>query len=392
MNKRTIRDLDLRGKRVLVRVDFNVPLMDDQVADDTRIRLSLPTLEYILAQRAAVVLCSHLGRPNGQNMPSHSLQPVAAALEVLLGSREVCFAPDCVGPLASQPAAELQAGQVLLLENTRFHPEEEKNDPKFSRQLARLAQIFVNDAFGSAHRAHASNVGVAQHLPAVAGLLLEKELDFLGRAVSQPKRPFVAILGGAKISDKIGVLYSILAKADTVLIGGGMANTLLKAQGIEVGDSLVEDAALDTARILVEKVGDKLVLPTDVVIADRFAADAVSRTIEVCEGVPSGWRILDIGPATADRFALHVQDSKTVVWNGPMGVFEFPTFAAGTNALARMVARSANISIVGGGDSAAAIRRSGLSGEITHISTGGGASLELLEGKLLPGVAALDDL
>ena len=391
MRKLTVRDLDMRGKRVLVRVDFNVPLKDGCVADDTRIRSALPTLEYLLAQPAAAVLCSHLGRPDGERIPEYSLQPVANALKSLLCGREVRFASDCVGPVAAQQAADLLPGQVLLLENTRFHPEEQKNDPQFSIQLASLADIFVNDAFGSAHRSHASTEGVAQYMPAVVGLLMEKELDYLGGVLKQPRRPFIVILGGAKISDKIGLISTLLATADRVLVGGGMANTFLKAQGVEVADSLVEDTAIDAARMLLQRSGETFVLPTDVVIADRYAADAASQTISVCDGVPAGWRILDIGPTTVEQFGSYVHDSKMIVWNGPMGVFEFEAFAGGTNSLAHLVAESASISIVGGGDSVAAVRQSGMADSITHISTGGGASLALLEGKTLPGVVALDD-
>ena len=393
MNKKTIRDVDVRGRKVLVRVDFNVPLEDGRVADDTRIRAALPTIQYLLDHGAAVILMSHLGRPKGQPNPKYSLRPVAEHLSALLG-KPVKFSPEPVGPQAEALARDLKPGEVLLLENTRFHPGERKNDPEFARQLAALAGpdgIFVNDAFGSAHRAHASVVGVAQYLPAVAGFLMEKELDFLGRLLTAPERPFVAILGGAKISDKIGVIRSLLQKADKLLIGGGMANTFLKAQGYEVGDSLVEEEALEEAKALLAEGQDKLVLPVDAVIADRFAADAERKVVPV-DQVPQGWRILDIGPETVARFKAELQGAKTVFWNGPMGVFEFPTFAEGTFAIARALAElEGAVTVIGGGDSVAAVKQAGVADKITHISTGGGASLEFVEGKELPGVAVLAD-
>jgi phosphoglycerate kinase len=374
---------------VLVRVDFNVPIADGCVVDDTRIRAAAPTLRGLLARSAAVILCSHLGRPNGACVPALSLRPVAAILEDIMG-RGVQFVEDCLGDAAHASAERLLPGEMLLLENTRFHAGENRDDAEMARELAELADVFVNDAFGVVHRKHASTVGVAQHLPAVAGLLLEKELEYLGRVLNRPRRPFVAILGGAKIPEKIGVIESLLERADRVLIGGGMANTFFGAQGIEVAESLVTDAAFETARALLEQAGDKLVLPTEVVIADSFCADAELKSIPVTEGVPSGWRILDIGDATVERFATHVSTARMILWNGPMGVFELPPFAAGTNAVAQLIAKSDATSIVGGGDSVAAVRQSGLAGEITHISTGGGASLEFLQGKVLPGVAALD--
>ena len=388
-NKKTVRDIDVRGKRVLVRVDFNVPLKDGKVMDDTRIRAALPTLNYLLDRDASLVLCSHLGRPKGKVDPALSLKPVAAHLESLLG-KPVAFAEDCIGPVAEAAAKALPKGGVLLLENTRFHPEEKKNDPEMARQLAALAELYVNDAFGSAHRAHASTEGVAKFLPAVAGLLMEKELRYLGETVAHPQQPFIAILGGAKISDKIGVIQNLLQKAETILIGGGMANTFFKAQGYPVGDSLVEDDALETARQLIQSAGTRLRLPVDVVIADDFRADAASRVMEMAP-IPDGWRILDIGAETVAAYAKTIAKAKTIVWNGPMGVFEFPAFAKGTFGIARAVAEADAVSIVGGGESVAAIRQSGLADSITHISTGGGASLEMLEGKTLPGVAALDD-
>ena len=387
--KKTIRDVEVQGKKVLVRVDFNAPLQNGQVGDDTRIQAALPTIRYLLEHQAAVVLMSHLGRPKGKVVPELSLKPVAEHLSGLLG-QSVAFAPDCVGPEAQQAKAALQPGAVLLLENTRFHPEEKQNDPEFARQLAEGCDLFVNDAFGSAHRAHASTVGVAQYLPAVAGFLMEKELRYLGQALEAPARPFVAILGGAKISDKIGVVRNLLGKADRVLIGGGMANTFLAALGYAMGDSLVEDEALETAKALLQEGGDKLLLPVDLVVADAFAAEAQRRVVPVGD-IPAGWRALDIGPDTVDAFAEVIREARTVVWNGPMGVFEMPPFAQGTFGIARAVAESDAVSIVGGGDSVAAVKQSGLAERITHLSTGGGASLEMLEGKVLPGVAALLD-
>ena len=389
MDCKTVHDVQVRNRCVLVRVDFNVPIADGRVTDDARILAAMPTLENLLARSASVILCSHLGRPGGKHVPALSLRPVALELERILG-RRVKFVEDCVGEMARGAAQRLQVGELLQLENTRFHAGEKQNDPQMGRELANLADVFVNDAFGSAHRAHASTVGVAQQLPAVAGLLLEKELDYLGRALRRPARPFVSVLGGAKISDKIGAIESLLERSDNVLIGGGMANTFFSAQGIDVADSLVEDAAVDMARALVHQAGDKLVLPTEVVIADSFSADGIFRTISVRDGVPDGWRILDIGAATVAKFASHLRAAQLIFWNGPMGAFELPPFAAGTNALIRLVAEGNATSIVGGGDSVAAVHQSGLADEITHISTGGGASLEFLQGKVLPAVAALD--
>lgn len=388
-NKKLITDIDVNNKKVLVRVDFNVPIKDGKVSDDTRIRAALPTIQYLLSKGAAVILCSHLGRPKEGPEPKFSMKPTAEHLGLLIDS-PVTFAEDCIGPLAEKAAQNLKPGQVLVLENTRFHKGETKNDPEIARQLSSLADIYVNDAFGSAHRAHASTEGVTHHLPAVGGFLMEKEIRYLGQAISDPEKPFIAILGGAKVSDKIGVIRNLLHKADQVLIGGGMANTFFKAQGYPVGDSLVEDEALETAKELLELGGSRLRLPVDVVLADRFDAEAEHK-IMAMSPVPDGWRIMDIGPETVKIFANVLHNAKTIVWNGPMGVFEIPAFAQGTFGIAKAVAESDAVSIVGGGDSVAAINQSGLSDQITHISTGGGASLEMLEGLVLPGVAALLD-
>jgi phosphoglycerate kinase len=388
-NKKNVQDIDVKGKKVFVRVDFNVPVKDGVVGDDTRIRAALPTIQYLLDQGAAVILASHLGRPKGGPDPKYTLKPVADYLAKLLG-KPVAFAEDCIGPVAEKAAKALKPGEVLVLENTRFHPEEEKNGEEMSKQLACLAEIFVNDAFGTAHRAHASTAGIAAYLPAVAGFLLEKEIKYLGQAVDNPKRPFVAILGGAKISDKIGVIKNLLTKADAILIGGGMANTFFKAEGYPVADSLVEEEALETARDLLANGKEKLRLPVDVILADKFDAEAEAKVMPTGP-VPDGWRILDIGPETVKAYGKVIAGAGTVVWNGPMGVFEFPKFAEGTYGIAKAVADSSAISVIGGGESVAAINQSGLADKITHISTGGGASLEMLEGLTLPGVAALMD-
>ncbi len=388
-NKKTVEDIDVNGKKVLVRVDFNVPVKQGQVGDDTRIRAALPTIQYLLDHHAAVILMSHLGRPKGEPKPEYSLKPVAEYLGKLL-NQDVKFSPEAVGPQAEQAAKALQPGQVLLLENTRFYPGETKNDQEMAKQLASLGDIYVNDAFGSAHRAHSSTEGVAHYLPAVAGFLLEKEIRYLGQAIDNPKRPFVTILGGAKISDKIGVIHNLLTKADQILIGGGMANTFFAAQGYQMADSLVEKEALDTARELLKDGGQKLRLPVDVVIANAFSNDAESKVIPV-GAVPAGWRIMDIGPETVANYARVIENAGTIVWNGPMGVFEMPKFAVGTFEVARLIAESQAVSIIGGGDSAAAIQELGVADQITHISTGGGASLEMLEGITLPGLAALND-
>jgi phosphoglycerate kinase len=390
MNKKTIRDISWAGKRALVRCDFNVPLDDQlQITDDIRIREALPTIKYLLEHGAAVVLCSHLGRPKGKVVESMRLTPVAKRLSELLG-QPVIKLDDCIGEEVERAVKALKPGQVALLENLRFYAEEEKNDPEFARKLARLGDVYVNDAFGTAHRAHASTAGVAAYLPAVAGFLLEKEIAFLGQAVQNPKRPFVAILGGAKISDKIGVIKNLLTKADTLLIGGGMANTFLKAQGYEMGDSLVEEGSIPLAKELLAQAAGKLVLPVDVVVADAFSAEANKKVVPVDQVTP-GWRVLDIGPKTVALFAGKIKGAATVVWNGPMGVFEMAPFAEGTFAIAKALADSGATTIVGGGDSAAAVEQSGLAKKITHISTGGGASLEFLEGLELPGIAALND-
>jgi len=388
-NKKIVSDIDVKDKRVLVRVDFNVPINNGAVTDDTRIRAALPTIKYLIDHEAKIILCSHLGRPKGNPAPNYSLKPVAKRLSELLGM-EVAFSEDCIGPVAEEAAKQLEPGDILLLENTRFHAGEKENDPGMAKELASLADIFVMDAFGSAHRAHASTVGVAEYLPAVAGFLMEKEIKYLGQAIANPERPFVAILGGAKISDKIGVILNLLEKADSILIGGGMANTFFKAQGYPLGDSLVEEDALETAREILSKSGAKLRLPIDVVIADAFDNDANAKVVSVGP-IPENWRILDIGPETVASYREVILQAGTVVWNGPMGVFEFDNFAKGTFGVAKAVADSKAITVVGGGDSVAAINKAGLQDRITHISTGGGASLEMLEGKTLPGVAALQD-
>jgi len=388
-NKKTIKDISVNGKKVLVRVDFNVPLKDGAVADDTRIRAALPTINYLLEEGAALILCSHLGRPKGERKPEFSLKPAANRLGEMI-DKNVQFVDDCLGKKVKQAVDELDFGEVLVLENTRFYTGEKKNDPEMAKELASFGEVFVNDAFGTAHRAHASTVGVTNYLPSVAGFLLEKEIQFLDKTIENPDRPFIAILGGAKVSDKIGVIKNLLEKADSVLIGGGMANTFFKAMGLEIADSLVEDDALDTAKELMEEGSTKLVLPVDVVIASAFDNDAVKKEQKVAD-VPSGWRILDIGHATIAKFSEIIQKAATVVWNGPMGVFEMPNFAEGTFRVAQAIADSNAVSIIGGGDSAAAINKAGLSEKISHVSTGGGASLEMLEGIKLPGLMALDD-
>lgn len=394
MDKKTVRDLDVAGKKVLVRVDFNVPLNDKgEITDDTRITASLPTIQYLLEQKAAVILMAHLGRPKGQVKPELSLAPVAKHLGKLLG-KKILFAPDCVGEAAQAAASKLKPDHILLLENLRFHKEEEKNDMDFAEKLASLADLYVNDGFGVSHRAHASVEGVTHFLPAAAGFLLEKEIQYVGQAVTNPLHPFVAIIGGAKVSDKIGVISNLLDKVDTLLIGGGMANTFLAAQGYKMGKSLVEEDKLDLAKELLAKAKKNkvnMLLPTDLVMAAAFAPDAEHVTEKV-KNLNQAYMALDIGAETSKAYAEALADAKMIVWNGPMGVFEMDAFCKGTEAVAKAVAKSRATSIVGGGDSVAAIEKLGLAKRITHISTGGGASLEYLEGKVLPGVAALDDL
>ncbi len=395
MNKQTVRDVDTRDRRVLVRVDFNVPLEKEslRILNDSRIRAAMPTIEYLRKEKARVILCSHLGRPKGQVVESLRLAPVAARLSEMLGT-QVKTVGDCVGPEVEEAARALGPGEVLLLENLRFHPEEEKNDPKFARALASLAEVYVNDAFGAAHRAHASTVGVAAFLPAVSGLLMEKEIDYLGRALTNPARPFAAVIGGAKISTKMGVLRNLLSKVDGLLVGGGMASTFLKAQGFRVGQSLVEDDQLGAASDVLseaDNAGVPLLLPTDVVVADRVAADARYRTVPVLE-IPAEWRIVDIGADTLVSFRDTLEDCRTVVWNGPMGIAEYPPFAEGSLGVAlALVELDDATTIVGGGETVALVQQAGLEDRFTHLSTGGGASLEFLEGRTLPGVAALLD-
>jgi phosphoglycerate kinase len=389
MNKKTVKDIDLKGKRVFMRVDFNVPMADGKVTDDKRIKAALPTIKYVLEQGASVLLASHLGRPKGGPDPEFSLK---AAAEVLAGhlGRPVTMAPDCVGPEVEKIAAALKPGDVVMLENTRFHAGEEKNDLELAKQMAALADVYVNDAFGSAHRAHSSTEGIARFLPAVSGFLMEQELEYLGRAVANPEHPYIAILGGAKISDKILVVETLLSKCDKLIIGGGMANTFLAAQDINMQDSLVEAASLETAKAILAKVGEKLVLPVDAVVADKFEAEAQSQVVDV-KNIPAGWRMLDVGPKTLELYKKTLEGAKLVVWNGPVGVFEFPKFAEGTFALAKLLAESGATTVIGGGDSASAVKKAGVAKQMTHVSTGGGASLEFLEGKELPGVAALNN-
>lgn len=392
-NKKSVEDIDVSGKKVIVRCDFNVPQDENgRITDDKRIVAALPTIKYLLEHNAAVILCSHLGRPKGEFKMKYSLAPVAERLTELLG-QEVKLAKDVIGEDAKKLAAEVQCGQAILLENVRFHKEEEKNDPAFAKELASMAEIYVNDAFGTAHRAHATTAGIADYLPAVCGFLINKEISIMGKALANPVRPFVAILGGAKVSDKIGVINNLIEKCDTIIIGGGMSYTFMKAMGKEIGTSLCEEDKLDLAKDLMAKAeakGVKLLLPIDTVCADRFAADATPVVYDA-GSLPADMMGLDIGPKTIELFSEAVKDAGTVVWNGPMGVFEFDAFAVGTKAMAKAIAESKAVSIIGGGDSAAAVEKLGFAEEMSHISTGGGASLEFLEGLELPGIACLQD-
>ncbi len=387
--KKTVKDIDIKNKRVLMRVDFNVPMADGKVTDDKRIKAALPTIKYVLEQGASLLLMSHLGRPKDGPDPEFSLRAASEVLATLLGT-PVEMAPDCVGPEVEKLAKELKAGEVLMLENTRFHKGEEKNDLDLAKQMALLGDVFVNDAFGSAHRAHSSTEGIARFLPAVSGFLMEQELEYLGRAIANPEHPYIAILGGAKISDKILVVETLLSKCDKLIIGGGMANTFLAASGLNMQDSLVEESSIETAKSILSKFADKLILPVDAIIADKFDADANIQTVDV-DKIPAGWRMLDVGPQTLELYKSSLNGVKLVVWNGPVGVFEMPKFAEGTFSLARMLAESGAITVIGGGDSASAVKKAGVAKQMTHVSTGGGASLEFLEGKELPGVAALLD-
>ena len=389
MNKKTVKDIDIKDKRVFMRVDFNVPMQDGKVTDDKRIKAALPTIKYVLEQGASLLLASHLGRPKGGADPEFSLRAASEVLSSLLGI-PIKMAPDCVGPEVEAMAMQLKPGEVLMLENTRFQPGEEKNDLELAKQMAALADVYVNDAFGSAHRAHASTEGIARFLPSVSGFLMEQELEYLGRAVSNPEHPYIAILGGAKISDKISVVESLLAKCDKLIIGGGMANTFLAAQGFNMQDSLVEEASIETAKGILEHYRDKLILPVDAVVADKFDPQANTQIVDV-DKIPTGWRMLDVGPKTLELYKQALTGAKLIVWNGPVGVFEMPKFAEGTFALAKMLAESGATTVIGGGDSASAVKKAGVAEQMTHVSTGGGASLEYLEGKELPGVAALMD-
>jgi phosphoglycerate kinase len=392
VNKKTIRDIETAGKRVLIRVDFNVPMEKSVITDETRIIKTLPTIRYLIDKGAKVILATHLGRPKGKFVPEYSVKPVAQYLSIILG-QEVLFAADCGGEESKKITAEMKPGQVVLLENTRFYAGEEKNDPEMSSSLAKLADIYVNDAFGAAHRAHASTEGVAHFLPAVAGLLMEKEISILTEVLNKPKAPFLAILGGAKVSDKIPVMKSLLDKVDTLLVGGGMANTLLKASGIDMGESLIEDEVIEEARSILlqaEKKNVKVLLPLDVVIAQELKADVEIRVTAI-EDIPTGWLALDIGPKTIKAYIEMINNAATILWNGPLGVYEIEQFSQGTNKIADAVANSAARTVIGGGDVVAAVEKAGLADKIYHISTGGGATLEFLEGRILPGLEALQE-
>ena len=393
MNKKTVKDIELEGKKVLLRCDFNVPMDENRnITDNTRIVAALPTIKYLLEQNCAIILCSHLGRPKGEFKPEFSLKPVAKELSKLL-DKEIIMAEDVIGEDAKTKAANLQKGQIMLLENVRFHKEETENDPIFARKLAEMAEVYVSDAFGAVHRAHASTAGIASYLPAVAGFLIEKELKFLGKAVTNPERPFVAILGGAKVSDKIGVIDSLLEKVDVLMIGGGMAYTFFKSMGYEVGKSICELDKLDLAKQAMEKAeqrGVKLMLPVDTKVGKEYKEDTESKTVKYTE-IPADWEGFDIGEETIKMFSDELRKAKTVVWNGPLGLFEFPQFAVGTNSIAKVLSEIDATTIIGGGDSAAAVKKAGLEDKMTHISTGGGASLEFLEGKKLPGIECLLD-
>ena len=393
MPKQSLKDIDVHGKRVLVRVDFNVPMTGGHISDDNRIRAALPTIQYLREQGAKVILCSHFGRPNGAVDEGARLAPIAKGLEKVLGS-PVAYSQECIGPVAESAVAALQPGDVLLLENVRFHPGETQNDPAFAKSLASLAEVYVNDAFGTAHRAHASTVGVASFLPAVSGFLMERELEMLGGVLNNPRKPLAAVMGGAKVSDKIAVLENLLGKVDKLVIGGGMAATFIKAMGTSVGDSLIEEERVAFAEEIITRClhwNVELVLPQDVVVASEFSADAPFKVVDALE-IPDGWRIMDIGPEAIKSFIAELEECKTVLWNGPMGVFEFPAFSQGTRALGQALASMQDaVTIVGGGSTAEAVADLGLADKMTHVSTGGGASLEFFEGKELPGVAALLD-
>lgn len=394
MNKKTVKDVDVKGKRVFCRVDFNVPMQDGEITDETRIRAALPTIQYLTEQGAKVILASHLGRPKGKVVEEMRLTPVAARLSELLG-KDVKKADEAYGDSVKSLIADMNEGDVLLLENVRFYPGEEKNDPELAKAFAELADVYVNDAFGAAHRAHASTEGIARHLPAVSGFLMEKELDVLGKALSNPERPFTAIIGGAKVKDKIGVIENLLELVDNLIIGGGLAYTFVKAQGHEVGKSLLEEDKIDLAKSFMEKAkakGVNFYMPVDVIVADDFSADANTKVVAINE-IPADWEALDIGPKTAETYRDVIQKSKLVIWNGPMGVFEIDKFAGGTKAVAEALENAKDTySVIGGGDSAAAVEKFGLAGQMSHISTGGGASLEFMEGKALPGVVALNNI